>query len=429
MRISHHALAASGVALAHLLNVAEAASFVDDSSARLNLRNYYYNSDTRSSHVDSIDEWGQAMVLDIRSGYTEGTVGVGLDLIGTLAFKLDASGPGQLFPRKSNGEAVDNFSRAGATAKVRVSQTELKVGTLQPRLPILMANDGRLMPQLFEGGMVTSKELEGLTLNAGEVQRATGRMSSDKTGLSVPGSTRESHSMRFAGADYNPSGNLLLQAYVANVEDFYTQRFLGVTHTQPFSSDHSLKTDLRYFDTRSSGANARGEPGYATAGYTSNKDGEIDNRTWSAMFTYSAEGHAFSLGYQNVSDGSNFVQLNQGSLQNKGAGGTSLYLITDRLTASFNYAGERTWLGQYVYNFAAIGVPGLNANVAYLSGDNIKQASGGREWERDLIVSYTLQSGTFKGVSLMWLNSALRSDAGGDIDQNRLAINWPIQLW
>ena len=147
------------------------------------------------------------------------------------------------------------------------------------------------------------------------------------------------------------------------------------------------------------------------------------------MFTYGVGGHAFSLGYQEVSDNSNFVQLNQGSLVDKDAGGTSLYLITDRMTASFNYAGERTVLGQYGYDFASLGMPGLTANLAYLKGYQIKQIRGAEEWERDFIVGYVVQSGGFKGVGVTWRNSSLRSDIGGDVDQNRMTVSYSLALW
>jgi hypothetical protein len=55
-------------------------------------------------------------------------------------------------------------------------------------------------------------------------------------------------------------------------------------------------------------------------GYTEDGDGKIDNHTWSAALTYSVQGHALMAGYQAVSDGSNFVQPNQGSLGGKCAG-------------------------------------------------------------------------------------------------------------
>lgn len=421
---------ASGTAvLGSFLSTANAAGFVEDSKATLDLRNFYYNSDTRDTHKPTVDEWGQAFVLHVKSGFTQGTLGFGLDAVGTYALKLDASGPGALFPRKRNGEAVDDFSRGGLTGKVRFAKTEARVGTLLPSLPVITANDGRLMPQLYEGAMVTSKDLENLTLTAGQIEHATGRMSSDSTGLAVAGSTRQSNTFRFAGGNYTPADNLLLQYYFANLEDYYNQNFLGVVHTLKFDNGRSLKTDLRWFRTLGQGENAKGTPGYGTSGYTKNGDGEIDNTTWSSMFTYAVGGHAFSLGFQEVSDNSNFVQLNQGSLVNKDAGGTSLYLITDRMTASFNYAGERTVLGQYAYDFTSLGVPGLTANLAYLKGDHIKQLRGAKEWERDLMVGYVVQSGVFKGVGLAWRNSSLRSDVGGDVDQNRMTVSYTTALW
>ncbi|MDT3750741.1 OprD family outer membrane porin, partial [Pseudomonas kurunegalensis] len=133
----------------------------------------------------------------------------------------------------------------------------------------------------------------------------------------------------------------------------------GLIHTLALSDNQSLKTDLRYFKTDSSGANSSGTSGYRINGYTKNGDGEIDNRTWSAALVYTLGGHAITAGYQSVSDGSNFTQLNQGNLIDKGAGGASLYLYTDRLIQTFTRAGERTAFGQYAYDFAALGVPGL----------------------------------------------------------------------
>ncbi|EGH35606.1 OprD family outer membrane protein, partial [Pseudomonas syringae pv. japonica str. M301072] len=43
-------------------------------------------------------------------------------------------------------------------------KTELKVGEWMPVLPILRSDDGRSLPQTFQGGQITSKEIDGLTL-------------------------------------------------------------------------------------------------------------------------------------------------------------------------------------------------------------------------------------------------------------------------
>ncbi len=435
MRKTLLAMAVGSTALATQAQLAQATGFIEDSSARLDLRNFYYNHDYRDVDKDSVREWGQAFVLNVQSGYTPGTIGVGVDAIATVGVKLDAPGQGSVFPEntdsKGRAEAADAFSRGGLTGKLKVAKTEARYGILQPKLPILTSNDARLLPQLFEGGIITSNDIDGLTLTAGQIEHVVGRMSSNFTGMAVAGGQAQSNKFLFAGGDYKGIKDLTLQYYYANLEDYYKQNFFGLLHSLPLAPGQVLKSDLRYFRTGSDGANASGKAGYRTSGYTRGGDGEIDNNTWSAMFTYGVGGHAFSLGYQEVSDGSNFVQLNQGSLPGEGAGGTTLYLITDRLTASFNYAGERTVLGQYVYDFAAVGVPGLNLNLAYLKGDQIKVAGAAdaKEWERDLVLSYVIQGGPLKNLGFAWRNSMLRSEVGGDADHNRLTVSYSLPIW
>src|SRR5690606_5117493 len=172
------------------------------------------------------------------------------------------------------------------------------------------------------------------------------------------------------------------------------------------------------------------EAGYGVGGYTKNGDGKIDNNTWSAAFTYSLGGHALLLGYQRVSDDSNFVQLNQGGIE--GSAGASVYLLTDRLVTNFTRAGERTTFGQYSYDFASVGVPGLKASAAYLKGTSIKVAGGSeaKEWERDIALDYVVQDGALKGLGLGWRYGVLRSDLASqaDTDQHRLIVSYTLPL-
>lgn len=412
------------------------AGFLSDSKATLGMKNFYFNNDNRDGTAapSKTEEWAQGFMLDYKSGYTDGTIGFGVDALGLLGVTLD-SGQGRhvgstMIPSDSDNSAVDEWSRLGLTGKVKMSKTELRYGTLIPKLPILVANDGRLLPQAFEGGQITSSEFKDLTLTGGRIEHATGRGSSDQTGLAVTGGTRESNQFDFAGGDWKVTKDLTAQYYYANLDNYYTQQFFGLIHTINFLDNQSLKTDLRYFKTDSSGENSSGTKGYRVSGYTKNGDGEIDNRTWSAALIYTLGGHAITAGYQSVSDGSNFTQLNQGSLVDKGAGGASLYLYTDRLIQSFTHAGERTAFGQYAYDFAALGVPGLKASVIYLSGDNIKTTTGNnqKEWERDISLDYVLQSGTFKGVGFGWRNGKSNSEAARDQDQNRVLVSYSIPL-
>jgi hypothetical protein len=412
------------------------ADFLSDSKATLGMRSFYFNNDNRDGTAapSKTEEWAQGFMLDYKSGYTDGTIGFGVDALGLMGITLD-SGKGRhvgstMIPSDGDNSAVDEWSRLGLTGKVKVSKSELRYGTLIPKLPILVANDGRLLPQTFEGGQITSSEFKDLTLTGGRIEHATGRGSTDRTGLAAMGGTRESNQFDFAGGDWKVTKDLTAQYYYANLDNYYTQQFFGLIHTLVLSDNQSLKTDLRYFKTDSSGENSSGTSGYRISGYTKNGNGEIDNRTWSAALVYTLGGHAITAGYQSVSDGSSFTQLNQGSLADKGAGGSSLYLYTDRLIQSFTRAGERTSFGQYAYDFAALGVPGLKASVMYLSGDNIKTISGDnqKEWERDISLDYVLQSGALKGVGFGWRNGKSNSEAARDQDQNRVFVSYSIPL-
>lgn len=427
---------AASVFFSFALSTQAHADFLSDSKATLGMRNFYFNNDNRDGTAapSKTEEWAQGFMLDFKSGYTDGTVGFGVDMLGLLGITLD-SGKGRhlgstMIPSDSDNRAVDEWSRLGVTGKVKISKTELRYGTLIPKLPILAANDGRVLPQTFQGGQITSSEFKDLTLIGGRIEHATGRGSTDQTGLAAVGGTRESNQFDFAGGDWKVTKDLTAQYYYAHLENYYTQQFFGLLHTLALSDNQSLKTDLRYFKTDSSGENSSGTSGYRISGFTENGDGEIDNRTWSAALIYTMGGHAVTAGYQSVSDGSNFTQLNQGSLADKGAGGSSLYLYTDRMIQNFTRAGERTSFGQYAYDFAALGVPGLKASIIYLSGDNIKTKSGDnqKEWERDTSLEYVLQSGALKGVGFGWRNGKSNSEAARDQDQNRVFVSYSISL-
>ncbi|TBU79041.1 OprD family porin [Phytopseudomonas daroniae] len=432
---------ALAVTIATLAQQAGAAGFIEDSTAKLDLRNFYYDlnqKNTANSNSEQ-NEWGQGFIFNYQSGFTEGTVGVGVDVIGLYGLRLDSGGnsstprsraPGALFPQESDGSAVNDYSKAGATAKFRLSKTELRLGTLQPKLPVVTFNDGRLLPQLFDGGQVISNEIDGLTLTAGQLEHTKTRSSTDDIGLKIAGAgaAADTNKFYFAGGDYKITKDLTAQYYYGNLEDFYKQHFLGLVHNLALPAG-SLKTDLRYFNSGSDGKNgsaAGRAEGYYSSGYWAagdSKAGEVDNQTWSALFTYSLGGHALSAGYQQVSGDSAFPFLNQGD-------GSTAYLITDRQIGKFLSAGERTWLAEYGYDFGTVGVPGLKAIVTYLKGDNIDAVGGDRkEWERDFRLDYTVQQGSLKGLGLSWRNASLRGNTStADADENRLIVSYSLPL-
>ena len=450
---------ALAVALGAIAQQAGAAGFIEDSKVTLGLRNFYINTDNRDSAAGTAankragvqskqEEWGQGFDLRFISGYTQGTVGFGIDAIGLLGIKLDSGGGtngatatsygGTVFPSKSNGEAVDNYSSLGLTAKAKISQTELKLGTLQPKLPVIVTNDGRLLPQTWQGGQITSGDIKDLTLVGGQIEAVKGRNSSNNEQLSIGGansptvSGRDSNKFIYAGGDYKITKDLTAQYYYGNLEDFYKQHFLGLVHNWAIGPG-VLKSDLRYFNSSDDGANGDTPAYYSTGSYAgfANGRGKVDNNLYSGLFLYTVAGHTFGGGYQVSNGSSDFPWLNQGD-------GSSNYTITDMQIQKFGRAGERTWQARYSYDFAKVGVPGLTAGMVYLRGDNIDTYNAGRvqtsngasEWERDLTVAYVIPEGPLKNVGFMWKNASWRNDIAGqrDQDENRLILSYSLPL-
>ncbi|MGV8921528.1 MAG: OprD family outer membrane porin [Pseudomonas sp.] len=438
-------LALAGFAVGISLTNTAQADFVKDSKLSLGMRNYYYDADNRSGGADQ-REWAQSFKLDYISGFTEGTVGFGLDLQGLVGLHLDG-GKGKhpaantFTPSDGDGSAQTTWASAGATAKARFSKSEIRYGsTLAPNLPILVSNDSRLQPQTFEGGMITSREIDNLTLTTGRIEHAKGRASTNSTGLSVSGATQDSNNFRFAGGDWKATKDLTLQYYYANLENFYSQNFLGLVHVLPISNDSSFKTDLRYFKSTSDGRN--GQAGYTfnnNGGYAKNA-GKVDNTTWSAMFTYSLGAQSLMLGRVQVSDDGGFVWLNQSGVvnsagKNEGEGGASFYLFTDAVVGQFSRAGENVNIGQYTYDFATLGVSGLKASLSYMNGQDIKAANGHgpdqHEVETDARIDYVVQSGMLKGFGTTLRHGAYRSGGTGiaNQDQTRLIFNYTYSFF
>ncbi|GLO12903.1 hypothetical protein PPUJ20028_14840 [Pseudomonas putida] len=168
MKICHTlplALLGAGV-IAGLPGSSLAAGFVEDAKATLGLRNFYINRNfTNPANPQSkAEEWTQSFILDARSGFTEGPVGFGVDVLGLWSVKLDGGGGTYgtaLLPRHDDGKPADDYGRLAVAGKARISKTELKIGEWMPVLPILRSDDGRSLPQTFRGGQVTSNEIGG----------------------------------------------------------------------------------------------------------------------------------------------------------------------------------------------------------------------------------------------------------------------------
>ncbi|MFJ2357562.1 OprD family porin [Pseudomonas fluorescens] len=404
------ALALTGVALPA---AAEEAGFVEGASANLNLRNFYINRNftNPTKAQGKAEEWTQNFILDAKSGFTQGTVGFGMDVLGLYSVKLDGgkgTGGTQLLPLDHDGRPADNFGRTNVAFKAKLSQTEIKIGEWMPVLPILRSDDGRSLPQTFRGGQITSKEINGLTLYGGQFRANSPRDDSSMSDMSMFGKPAfTSDRFNFQGGEYVfNEKRTQIGLWNAELKDIYSQQYVNLTHSQPLG-DWTLGANLGFFYGKDDG---------------SARAGELDNKTWSGMFSARYGGNTFYVGLQKLTGDSAWMRVNGTS------GGT---LANDSYNSSYDNAQERSWQIRHDYNFAALGIPGLTLMNRYISGDNVHTATvtDGKEWGRESELGYTVQSGTLRDLNVRWRNSTMRRDfSNNEFDENRLIISYPISL-
>ncbi len=121
------------------------ADLVEDSHASLELRNFYFNRDFRQSGArDNADEWAQGFLLRLESGFSEGTVGFGVDAIGLLGLKLDSGGgsggapPG--VPRTTTPSSASPPRRGSPTACSRSARCTSRARWSRPTTPACCRN-------------------------------------------------------------------------------------------------------------------------------------------------------------------------------------------------------------------------------------------------------------------------------------------------
>ena len=406
---------------------AESGGFVKDSSLLLHNRNFYFNRDIRDAERDEQsyrEEWAHGLMAFYQSGFTQGTVGVGIDAHGLLGVKLD-SGRGRsgadLLPVGSDGRPEDSYSSAGAAVKVRVSSTELRYGDMRTEIPVFATGDSRLLPETATGVLLSSREVQDLEFNAGHFTAYKLRDSSnhDQDLYLNYGENTLGRSIDFVGGAYTLTQRLNASLYAADFDDTWRQYYGNVLYALPLSETQALDFDFNLYRTQDTGKALQGE---------------IANTTYSFSVGYSFGAHKLIAAYQKVHGDTPFDYV----------GGDSIFLANAVNFSDFNGANERSVQLRYDLAMAGYGVPGLNFSVRYVKGDDIDgskadprggyaglQGDGGRHWERNLDVRYVVQSGAAKDLSLRLRHATHRANQAqgeADVDEVRLIVEYPLEI-
>ncbi|MFJ3485346.1 OprD family porin [Pseudomonas sp. NPDC090202] len=412
----------------------EAKGFVEDSSLTVHLKNYYFNRDGKNGGGDRKD-WTQGVLGNFSSGFTQGTVGFGVDVYGNWGVKLDGgsgtAGTGNL-PVDSHGHPEDEYGTAGGAIKMRISKTELRYGNLQPQAPVFAAGGSRLFPQTATGFNLLSSEIAGLELDGGHFTGGNGPVTTNNDHdiyASYAGVTASS--IDYAGGKYSVNDNLSVSLYGSNLKDVWDQYYGNVNFTQPISDSQSVNFDFNIYRTNDAG---------------SAKAGDISNTTWSLAAAYSfLTAHTITLAYQKVHGDTPFDYVAFGT-NGPGDTGDSIFLANSVQYSDFNGPGEKSWQARYDLNMASYGVPGLSFMARYITGDDIDGShmpanstyvnygygDDGKHHEINVEAKYVVQSGPAKDLSLRMRQAFHRANgdqAEGDVNEFRLIADYPINVF
>ena len=386
-------------------------------------RNKYKHKSKRNSYAE---EWGYGLIGQFESGFTQGPIGFGMDTLGYFGQRLDSgggrAGKARLLAVKNDGHVKPSYSRVGGAVKLRVSSTRLKYGVQRTKTPIFSSSDSRLLPETATGLLITSQELKQLKLQLGHFTASADRNASSSNNDLVINyadpNAKKGNYFNFIGGDYAVKDDFKITSYLGTYQDNWYTYYLGSNYHLPLSNKQSVTFDFNLYHNHNNGK------AYA---------GKIDNTTWSALTSYQIGYQQLSIGYQQVDGDTPFDYVTRGAI----------WLNNAAQLSDFNAPNERSWQMAYQLDMGLFDLKGLLFNISYIKGNHIdgskitKQSAyswlgygkGGRHWERDISMNYSIQEGITKDlkISLRYnVHRANKAQAELNTDQIRLAVEYPI---
>jgi imipenem/basic amino acid-specific outer membrane pore len=410
------AVAAGTTQMAVASSQSESKGFVEDSSFTIFNRALYMNRDRRNGSAFTnpvtgkesgyFEEFGLGIRLLAESGFTQGTVGFGVDAHSLSSIKLDSgrgrTRGGDSFDLDSQGRPADTQTEVGGAIKFRISDTVLKYGNQMTGSPVFATDDSRLLPEVATGTLITSNEIEGLELTAGRFTAMSSQISSDRDSLGLT-------EANIVGASYSFTENFSGAIHASDVEDYWKKKYVNLNYNMSLAEEQSLNFDFNFYKSNDDG---------------SKLGGDLDNKIWSLAAAYSLGAQTFTLAHQRSTGDTGY---------NYGVdGGGTIYLANSVQYSDFLGKDERSWQARYDIDMASFGIPGLSFMTRYITGDNIDVGTGtdAKEHEFNFETKYVVQEGAAKDLSFRVRSAIYRANSSYDNDTNdlRLIVEYPLSV-
>ena len=409
--------------------------FIEGSTLNVLARNFYFNRDDRKGQSSPTgngysEAWAQGFIGKFESGFTQGSVGFGLDAFAMYGLKLD-SGTGRsggkgsfgVLPVDSDNHPEDGYSKLGGAVKMRLLDTVIKAGDVFPLTPVVAYGDSRVLPESFRGVTAQNTSIEGLSLQGGHLSGMSQPTQSgmDKGFATFYAGKVDSPWIGYAGGDYQVNKHFSVSLYTSRLKDAWDQYYFGSAASYPLNDEVSLFGDFNYYKAVDEGKK---------------RLGEFDNNIWSARLGVKVGAHSLALSHQRNNGDDDFDYLRMSD---------SIFLNNSIQYSDFNSPKERSWMLAYNLDMQAFGIPGLtfmtrygkgtgadysNANSVYMrrdaAGDPLTDQ---RRWERDIEAKYVVQGGNLKDLSLRLRQATVRSSAfESDLEEVRLIVEYPLAI-
>ncbi len=411
-----------GVAVATAMaGAAQADSFVEDSSLKITLRNVYFNEMGRSDErVRDRREWVQAVIADYKSGYFMDMVGFDLSAGGAWGLSDEMEGGSSNncratnLPKSGNDNNKCDTNDIGgvhqAYAKFKAGSDDVKFnanfGKKKRKFKTYSDSGSRALPS-GSYGLEADLDVYGLDLYAANITGFSPRQQSYFKDDLTNGTDQIDY-LRIFGAKYDFDFGLGLHAELNRSDDYLKQNWYQAKYDLDLGSDMNLALIGRYGKQEDNG---------------DLYGGEHESKFYDLVAELEMGALGLRAGYTKVSDGA-WDTENFDEDHGKWTSNASNHY-------DFNAEDEKTWVVGASYDFAEVGVEGLNAELYYAKGTDGQSGGSdiGDRWERGTLISYEF-GGDLKGLNVEWENYTNRGRGGrDDEDGNRLYVNYSFKVF
>ncbi|WP_456322871.1 OprD family outer membrane porin [Hydrogenimonas sp.] len=317
-------------------------------------------------------------------------------------------------PNKVNGDFFDvNKEGFAALSQAFIDgkwgNTEVKIGRQRVDTPHADSDDIRMMPNYFMAYLLTNTDIGGLTLTLGKIDQMAGWengvnarkfVSVEKTleaNMEKDFQGKSTNGIYLASAVYEGIENLSLQAWYYDIDDIADVVYLEAGYEIP--TDFATLSFALQYDT----ASDRGDK----------LTGDIDSSTWGVSAEAGFENGLTLTAAYNSDNG------DTGAFGSLG-GGPFFTSLEDQTIDAIGQKGD-AWIVGAGYDFAGLGLEGLNVGVVYGSfeADDIDAYE---VTETDIAAEYAL--GERLTATLAYAIVDDKTNKNEDYDQLRFILSY-----